>query len=118
MIVTHHHFNTDLEGAVTDQETRLTAAEENIQGILTIQKRRISSFYSKLILGTGKKLKESCVYLGLQMTDVELDERVTALEEGGGGGSPQNGTNNIRLSGGNPCLVIGSGFFKRFDSYF
>ena len=29
--------------------------------------------------------------LGLQMTDVELDERVTALEENGGGGNPQNG---------------------------
>ena len=29
---------------------------------------------------------------GLQMTDVELDERVTVLEEnGGGGGSGQNG---------------------------
>ena len=26
------------------------------------------------------------------MTDVELDERVTALEENGGGGSTQNGT--------------------------
>ena len=25
------------------------------------------------------------------MTDVELDERVTALEENGGGGSSQNG---------------------------
>ena len=25
------------------------------------------------------------------MTDVELDERVTALEENGGGGNPQNG---------------------------
>ena len=25
------------------------------------------------------------------MTDVELDERVAALEEGGGGGNPQNG---------------------------
>ena len=30
-------------------------------------------------------------FLGLQMTDVELDERVVALEEGGGGGNPQNG---------------------------
>ena len=30
-------------------------------------------------------------FLGLQMTDVELDERVAALEEGGGGGNPQNG---------------------------
>ena len=32
-------------------------------------------------------------FLGLQMADVELDERVTALEEGSGGGSPQNGNN-------------------------
>ena len=31
------------------------------------------------------------------MTDVELDERVTALEEGGGGGSPQNGRQNCVL---------------------
>ena len=29
--------------------------------------------------------------LGLQMTDVELDARVTALEENGGGGNTQNG---------------------------
>ena len=28
---------------------------------------------------------------GLQMTDVELEARVTALEENGGGGSIQNG---------------------------
>ena len=27
------------------------------------------------------------------MTDVELDERVTALEENGGGGGTQNGKN-------------------------
>ena len=82
---------------MADQETRLTAAEENIQGILRIQNRGISSFYSKLILGIGKKVKESCVHLGLQMTDVEIDERVTALEEGGGGSSPQNGRQNCVL---------------------
>ena len=29
--------------------------------------------------------------LALQMTDVELDERVTALEENGGGGNSFNG---------------------------
>ena len=32
-------------------------------------------------------------FLGLQMTDVELDARVTALEENGVGGS-QNGKNS------------------------
>ena len=32
-----------------------------------------------------------CIVLGLQMTDVELDARVTALEESTGGGT-QNGT--------------------------
>ena len=31
------------------------------------------------------------MFLGLQMTDVELDARVTALEENTGGGA-QNGT--------------------------
>ena len=31
------------------------------------------------------------IYLGLQMTDVELDERVTALEENNGGGNTENG---------------------------
>ena len=29
------------------------------------------------------------------MTDVELDERVTALEENGGGGENQNGRNIV-----------------------
>ena len=29
------------------------------------------------------------------MTDVELDEKVTALEEDGGVGSPQNGNNKF-----------------------
>ena len=91
MIVTHHDFITDLEGAVADQETRLTATEENIQGSEAIQTRVISTFDPKLLLGIRKKLKESCVHLGLQMIDVELDERVTALEEGGGEGNPQNG---------------------------
>ena len=33
-------------------------------------------------------------FLGLQMTDVELDERVAALEENGGG-SNQNGKINV-----------------------
>ena len=37
-----------------------------------------------------RKYLFSCVYVGLQVTDVELDERVTALEENGGS-SPQNG---------------------------
>ena len=33
----------------------------------------------------SERNKLTCfVYLGLQMTDVELDERVTALEENGG----------------------------------
>ena len=53
----YHDFITDLEGALADQETRLTAAEENIQGLLSIEKRGISSFYSKLILGIGKNYK-------------------------------------------------------------
>ena len=34
----------------------------------------------------------TCGYLSaLQMTDVELDERITALEENGGNGNLQNG---------------------------
>ena len=36
-------------------------------------------------------LKIYFMFLGLQMTDVELDERVTALEENSGGDT-QNGT--------------------------
>ena len=38
-----------------------------------------------------------CLILpGLQMKDVELDERVTTLEENGGGGNSQNGNNKIK----------------------
>ena len=35
--------------------------------------------------------------LDLRQADVELDERVTALEENGGGGDSQNGKLNINL---------------------
>ena len=36
------------------------------------------------------------VFAGLQMTDVELDTRITALEEGsGGGGNWQNGKSKV-----------------------
>ena len=38
---------------------------------------------------------QSILLLGLQMTDVELDERVTALEENGGSGDTQNGRKKI-----------------------
>ena len=45
------------------------------------------SFFHIIITFTFKNL----YFLGLQMTDVELDARVTALEENDGGGNPQNG---------------------------
>ena len=81
-------MNTDLDVAVADQGIRLTSAEENIQGNCSYTKKLKKVLNCTVyILSMSKQNR----FLGLQMTDVELDERVTALEEGGGGGRPQNG---------------------------
>ena len=70
------------------QETRLTAAEENIQGAEC-------SCQNYFILDLKKGVITAIsLFLGLQMTDVELDARVTVLEENGGGNT-DNGNNRI-----------------------
>ena len=76
-----------MEGTVTDQETRLTTVEENIKGKVFSRKIRY------LLEIDQNFTRITCIYIsGLQMTDVELDARVTALEESGGGGNG-NGQN-------------------------
>ena len=76
------HSISDLEETVADQETRLTAAEENIQGIKRkkVKKAQINQLLTSILF----------LIVGLQMTDVELDARVTALEETDGT-DPANG---------------------------
>ena len=76
----------DLEEVVADQEARLTAAEENIQGTKYFSE---SITFVKLFHGSGMNTAyynvvnnfTHFIVLGLQMTDVDLDARVTALEE-------------------------------------
>ena len=78
----------DLDETVADHETRLTAAEENIQGSsVMIHFPSVSSICKKICSGY---FYEPISCTGLQMTDVELDGRVTALEQNAGG-SGQNG---------------------------
>ena len=80
----------DLEGTVDGQETRLRAAEENIQGAECLCQ---NYFIWDLKKGVITAIS---LFLGLQMTDVELDARVTALEENGGGNT-DNGNNRILI---------------------
>ena len=89
-----------LEGTAAEQETRLTAAEENIQGnyineLLDKQSKESTTtilferfeFLGKKI--TGIKLLNITFYTGLQAADVSFDARITALEENMG--STSNG---------------------------
>ena len=58
------YFFSDLEGTVTDQETRLTAAEENIQGKNTIYD--IFFFYNGHIWKLANVVKyRVCIFLML-----------------------------------------------------
>ena len=82
-------FDLDLEGTVDDQDTRLTAAEENIQGRSLFRHYVLSLVYLPSLTNVQDIL---IIFAGLQMTDVELDARVTALAETGGGGSSIYGT--------------------------
>ena len=92
---------SDLEESVADHETRLMAAEENIQGknhLFNIQcfrkfldragMKSHSLLYYNIVINL-----QNVLLSGLQMTDIELDERVTALEENGGACNSQNGRN-------------------------
>ena len=104
-----------LEGVISEQETRLTAAEENIQStkhsvfiVLNSFCQAFELWRNELKLHTiaapeNKNEIKYCkttlfinnfvryqIILGLQMTDDELDARVTTLEENGGGDT-QNG---------------------------
>ena len=84
-----------MDGNVADLEVRLTAAEENIQGV------NFKGFIFYLTTAL-KEFKITCNHIlvhlsltGLQMTDVDFDERITALEENGGDGS-QNGRKSMQ----------------------
>ena len=92
------HISADLEATVANHETRLTAAEENIQGlafhlqlycVLPTGKVYLPQYLSERLRHTSKT-SYNLLFSELQMTDVELDARVTALEENGGSAS-QNG---------------------------
>ena len=80
-------FVLDLIEDVSDQETRLTAAEENIQGKIALHKKWLLNWQHIISV-------IELYFSGLQMTDVELDARVTALEEDGGNANG-NGKNNM-----------------------
>ena len=56
-------------------EVRVTASEENIQGIKTKNYKFIKKHLNQLVT------YNLFLNIGLQMTDVELDARVTALED-------------------------------------
>ena len=86
-----HYLISDLEVTVVDQETRLTAAEENIQGRFIFRYNIISSQYLPLATYAQDILIKNPFFTGLQITDVELDARNTVLEENGG----WNGVNGI-----------------------
>ena len=95
----------DLETTSADHETRLTAAEENIQGN---SPDSVDNWLSDFLyrVSSEKKFRRqnlhnitssfhflylcltlSIIFPGLQAADVSLDARVTALEESGGGSS-------------------------------
>ena len=80
-----------MEGTVDDQETRLTAAEENIQGRYMLRNNFLCPDYLFALTDHYSRHFDKIYFAGLQMADVELDARVTALEETGGGNSI-NGT--------------------------
>ena len=72
----------DLEVNVGDQETRLTVVEENIQSIIIL-----AFFYglerllNLTVLGIYVFYSVLFLFLALQITDVDLNERLTALED-------------------------------------
>ena len=78
------NLNSDLEAVTSDLETRMTAVEENVQGkSKTVDKTSLEfnrNLFIKFLLAESKT---QIYFPGLQMTDVELDERITALEENG-----------------------------------
>ena len=77
-----------LETTTSDQEVRLLTAEENIQGTLAKYYKGIHFQFSILI-------KFLTIFLELQLTDVNHDTRISALEENGGGGGSQNSLSNL-----------------------
>ena len=96
----------DLETTSADHETRLTAAEENIQGNSPDSVDNWLSNFLYRVSSERKSLRRqnlhnitssfhflflcltlSIIFPGLQAADVSLDARVTALEESGGGSS-------------------------------
>ena len=98
---------SDLEGTVADHETRLTATEENIQGKNNCPKSNIfeNSWIVQLwnLSDNTENYKtvdnvQTVLLSGLQMTDVDLDERVRGLEENSGGDN-QNGRKQYLLFG-------------------
>ena len=86
------YFFSGLQGSTSELESQLMAAEENIQGS---SHPLIQNHFLLKAFCCGN-LSETYVYwcsqfsVGLQMTDVELGARVTALEENTGGNN-QNG---------------------------
>ena len=88
----HSLIFSDLEGSVADQETRLMAPEENIQGIIMQSSWNSLPYYEIKFQPLPRYLIAHVVILllGLQMIDVELDARITVLEENSDGSS-ENG---------------------------
>ena len=73
---------------MADLETRMTAAEENIQGRYVSPYLNFPSQEPKFIQTILMNQPYDTIfgfYVGLQMTDVELDTRISILEENVGG---------------------------------
>ena len=66
----------DLNTTVADQETRLIVAEENIECSII----SFNTYHVSIVL-EQRTLDIIFIFSGLQMMDVELDERVIALED-------------------------------------
>ena len=65
-----------------DQETRLTAVEENIQSIIILAFfYGLEKLLNLTVLGIYVFYSVLFLFLALQMIDVDLNERLTALED-------------------------------------
>ena len=73
---------TDLEVIVADHETRLTVAEENIEGRASYACQFYFIYLTQITVNKAfTQLQTFILFSGLQMTAVDLQVRITTLEE-------------------------------------
>ena len=103
-----------------DLEVRVAAAEENIQS-----EKCYACVYAKSVpISHLKEMKEKTMfivisvyflYTGLQVTDVNHDARISALEESGGGGSENVKQLPILFLGWTGNLIVSLKQFNPWD---